>query len=235
MPDATVAYEPTNLELMEILLRVLCDKRPGKADALCIHGSIGNWRIDAALLLEAAKIRHESSCGFVVINGLTAEHSAKRNIAYLGHEIWLEQLLNLGIPKEKILLTLPAENTAAESENFLLMAKERDWRVIIIESMPHHQARCFLQMVADMKRLGIYLSVFNATFPNVDWGLEVERKVLAGQNALGQKDERGAFLDLAEGELERIKKYAVPSLDWTPHATIKEALEYLNNRDAGAL
>src|SRR3989344_3047503 len=223
-------YEPTLLEMMELMLRVLCDQRPIIADAIFIHGSIGNGRIDAALLSEAFKIYNESSCKFVVINGLTADHCAKRNIGYPGYEIWLKLLLRWGIPRDKILLTPPSEHTAAESENFLLMAKERGWRIVVIESMPHHQARCFLQIVATMKELSFYPRVFNTTICNVDWSLEVQRRDMAGKNALGQKDEQGAFLDLVRGELERIKKYAVVSPRWASHSTIKEALDYLRDR-----
>ena len=224
-------YEPTNLEIAEIFLRVLCDKAPEKADVLFIHSSFKDQYLEDCLTREATFLWQKGKCEFIVINGMTSLECAKENNISNGSEKYIERLISGGVLRDNILLIPSSHNTAEESQNILKMAKEKNWQTLLVMSTPHHQVRCFLTIVSTMEELDIHIKVYNTTFHNVDWDMKVVRKVLGGQNVLGQKDEEGSFISLMKGELERIKRYAIPSSNYNRSATIKEALDYLEKRD----
>jgi len=217
-------HSATNLEIFQLLLRVLCDELPAQADALLVHGGIDNPQLDALIIQSAADLYRSGHCWYIVLNGLTKKES------YLSYEAYLSGLISKGVKAEAIFQTFSALNTAEESESFLQMAKARNWRTLIIQSMPHHQMRCFLQMVAVMKKNNYPAKVYNSTFRQLDWDMPVLRRVFKGENILGQKDEAGPLISLVQGELERIEKYAANSTQWKKSATIQEGLAYLNKR-----
>ena len=150
----TKVYNPTNLEVASLFSRVLCDKAPSqKTDALFIHGELADLRIEEPLLLKAYKAWKDGLCELIVINGLTAKDCKKRNHGYRGYERYLAKLKKLGVPENSILIIPPSENTGLESQNFLLMAYDRNWHNLMIEAAPYHQARWFLQAVAANKKI----------------------------------------------------------------------------------
>ena len=225
------AYEPTHLEIAEIFLRVLCDKEPQKVDALCLHSCFNNAEIEDSLIAKAIGIWGKKICPYIVINGLTAGECIAANHACNGSETYINKLVSGGVPRESILLMPSSQNTPEESQNFLRMAQEKNWHSLLIMSMPYHQPRCFLSIVSAMEDLDIAVKVYNVTFHDVDWDILVKRRVFNGKNVLGQVDESGTYLSLMKNELERIQRYAVPGRGYIRHATIREALNYLEKRD----
>jgi hypothetical protein len=224
-------YNPTNLEVAELFSRVFCDKTPEKANAFFIHGEISDSRVEEPLFLKARDFWFDGRCEFLVVNGLAADRCQKLSQGYGGYEKCVTRLVELGIPRDRIAVMAPAENTAKESENFALMAKDNNWRTLLIGAAPYHQVRCFLHIIAAMKKIHFDAQVYNVTYHDVDWNVKVKRKVMFGQNILGQKDEIGPLFSLLRGEMERMERYAVPSPRYISSATFSEALKYLQERD----
>lgn len=217
--------DATELELIQLLLRVLCDKKPQKVDALFIHCGLNDSAIEQSLIEEAVGVWSVGGCDFIVLNGLVCDAN------YQGYTSYLSKLLAAGVPKENILALSSAQHTGTESEYLIALAKEKKWQSLIIESMPYHQMRCFLQIVAEMKRSDTKFRVYNLTFHDVDWNMHATKNILGGKNVLGQEYESGRLVDFMKSELERIQRYAVPSDRYIPHATVREALEYLSLRE----
>ena len=214
--------EPKALEMMEAMLFVLCDEEK-RSDALFVHG-----RGDGAqeVLFTAYEAYIKGLVPKIILNGLTGARCKELNLDYVGYEQWVQTLHELGVPPHDILLLSPSNHTAAESENFLLMAKEEGWTTLTIVGAPYHQLRCFLQIVASMERLGIDVDVYNLTFHNVNWAKNAAKLLLGGGEITGTR------VDQIVGEYERILKYADRNeRGFIHHATVQEMFTYLNKRN----
>lgn len=222
-----VVWKPTSEETMKALLMVLCDEAR-KTDCLFWHGSPTNsteHNFEAAK--EIANLYHSYCTRTIIINGLSRRTCKERHLCYPGHEDFTNELEFAGVSPQNITAIPPANHTAAESETLLVMMKERGWESVTIVSQPHHQLRCFLQIIASMKKLGIFVSVYNRTSPKVSWREPPKKPLLGG----GEID--GTLVDHVQGEHDRIVKYADPTgTGYSLNATIPEMFEYLKTRDS---
>jgi uncharacterized SAM-binding protein YcdF (DUF218 family) len=223
-------WKPSEVEIMQATLAVLCDKEAYVPDVVFLHGSPArDDELDERLVYEACELYGFKT--IFVLNGLTQKECLKLGLAYNGYEEWQEYLLNSGVGKEDIILLEPSKHTAAESMNLLLLAKENKWNNIVIMSYPYHQLRCFLQIIALMDEVRFYPNVYNRTFSGLDWTREMFKPVLGGGRAVD-----GTLKDHIAAEYERIVKYAQRGdSSFTRHATIPEMFEYIRSRDAKAL
>lgn len=220
-------WEPTSAEMMKAMLAVLLDKEAA-TDCLFWHGSptdsARQTRAQAGMI---AHLDRTAWFGKVIINGLTGGTCNAKNLCYPGAEIFRAALVSLGVNDGDIIEIPPANHTAAESEALLKLMKDREWNSVAIVSQPHHQLRCFLQIIASMKKLGIPVAAYNRTPRNVDWYESLKKPVLGG----GEID--GTLADHVAAENERITKYADPTgTDYSLNATIPEMFEYLKTRDS---
>lgn len=138
-----------------------------------------------------------------------------------------------GVSEKSIIILPPSSHTGAESRNLLLLAKERGWTKLAIASQPHHQLRCFLQIVALMSEVDYYPAVYNAPPPPIAWNYPMTKPVMAGGTAMTE-DVMGTLPDHIAAEMERIVMYAQPLVDggpkYTRNANFQEMFEYLDRR-----
>ncbi|MDP1719307.1 MAG: hypothetical protein Q8L24_02690 [bacterium] len=221
-----VVWKPTSEEMMKALLMVLTDKST-TTDCLFWHGSptnsrLQNWMASVAI----ADFCGASGTKNIIVNGLTATECRAKNLCYKGREYFLEALSARNIAREQVIIAPGTYHTAAESEALLVMMKEHGWKSVTIVSQPHHQLRCFLQIIASMKKLGIYVKAYNWTSWVVDWSESLEKPLLGG----GSMD--GTLVDQVQGEHDRIVHYADPTdTGYSLNATIPEMFEYLKTRE----
>lgn len=220
-------WNPTSAEMMKALLMVMMD-RGAETDCLFWHGSPTNsWMQNRGVASAIANFWKAGGTKNIIINGLTAAECHAKNLCYPGQEGFLEHLEAMSVPGEKVMIAPRAYHTAAESEALLLMMKERGWKSVTISSQPHHQLRCFLQIIASMQKLGIWVKAYNWTSSLADWSEPLKKPLLGG----GEID--GTLVDHVQGEHDRIVKYADPTgTGYSLNATIPEMFEYLKTRDA---
>ena len=208
-----------------------------KCDALFVHGSpVRDDTLDKRLLQVAVEC-YCSGLPMVVLNGLTREQCREKNLAYDGYEAWQDFLERSRVPKSDIVILPASPHTAAESRNFLALAKKEGWTRLTIASYPHHIVRCFQQIVALMPEAGFEPQVHALTFHNLGWGEVMKKPVMGGQTALGGKDVEGTLEEHISEEYVRQVAYAQepPLKDgkptYTRHATFPEVIAYLNRRE----
>ncbi len=226
-------WMPTHADVMAATVLVLSEE-PVQSDTLFIHGSQGDAELDELETVQAGEFFYNGFCKRVVLNGLTAEVCKELNLAYRGYEVFLEGLTErMSIPMENIQLLVPSNNTAAESENLLTLARECGWKTITVMSYPHHQLRCFLQIVEAMRKLDIRVRAYNQSFRLKDslWHKSMTKAVMAG-GAAGGVSVVGELRDHVSAEFARIVKYGQKkSAGFIPHATIEEAFAYIRERE----
>ena len=155
--------EPSALDMMRMMYVSLGDLLPAVCDAHLVHGAPATEEHHyRRLLREVADHYRMGAVGGVVINGLSVDECKRQNQAYCGFEIYQDILINFGIPEKRIELLPPSRHTGAELCNFLDMARIRKWQNLIISSLPHHQLRCFLQIVALLEH-PYWFKVYNMT------------------------------------------------------------------------
>ena len=225
-------WMPTHAEVMAATILMLSEE-PVRSDALFIHGSQGDRELDEREMSRAATLYCRKLFRKIVLNGLTAERCKKLNLAYSGYEVFHQGLRERGVWQGDIELLAPSNHTAAESENLLVLARNRGWERVTIMSYPHHQLCCFLSIVEAMRKLGIWIRVYNQSFRLEDslWQKSMTKVVIAG-GAAGGTPVEGDLRAHVAAEFARIVKYGQKSGDgFIPHATIEEAFAYIRGRD----
>lgn len=221
-------WHPSSEEMMKALLMVLTDTGiEAPTECLFWHGSPTNSRShDRYAARSIAKFYRAGGTDNIVVNGMDGKTCKERNLCYPGHEMFIGELRSLGVAAEDITMIPPSNHTAAESENLLRMCLQRNWKSVTITSAPHHQLRCFLQIIASMTKLGIRVDAYNRTFYEVDWREPLKKPLLDG----GEID--GMLVDHVQAEHDRIVKYAnADGVQFTKNATIPEMFDYLKTRE----
>jgi hypothetical protein len=229
-------WVPTPLEISQAQVAVLADTLPLQCDAVFIHGSpIRDDQLDRQILKKVMDNYMQGRFSRIILNGLTEEACREKNLAYAGCGPWIKTLGFVDNPGMDIVLLEPSAHTGAESRNLLKMAKEKGWQKIAISSHPHHQLRCFLQIIALMEEVGWTPDVYNIPGPAIDWNRQLKKPVMAGTGF--SEDVNGTLSDHIAAEYERIVAYAQqPEVvdgkpKFTRHATIPEMMEYLAKRN----
>jgi ABC-type uncharacterized transport system substrate-binding protein len=139
-----------------------------------------------------------------------------------------------GVPEQCIEHLPPSRHTAAESSNLLDMARVRGWQNLIVSSLPHHQLRCFLQIVALIAH-PYWCKVYNMTIGGISLMSTVSKPAWIDSQ---WPSVSAPLLDHFEEEFKRILLYAEePNVidgvaEFSRHATISEALAYVRWRDS---
>lgn len=230
-------WQPTPLEVMSAMTFVLSEE-PVPSDALYILGSQADKDLDAREIKTAADLYKLGFIPRIVVHGATIEEVSRSfDLTDYGVEFLKAELMKFGVPEKDILATPSSYHTAGELKNLLRMAQERGWGTITIMAYPHHQLRCFLQIIALMEETGVRLKVYNKSFwlGDIDWKRPIKRPVHKGQNILGLKDIDAPMYGNIAAEYERVVKYAQDPASsgqkYTRHATIPEMFHYISERD----
>ena len=225
------SWVPTPLEMMKAQIAVLRDPINKKNNALFIHApGTNNSYLDNKLINSAVNCYRNNLTNSIILNSLSSTKNKKKSNEY-NYQTWKNILIKKGVEEKDIQSIPPSLHTAQETEQFLNLAKNKKWSKIIIATHPQHQLRCFLQIVAIMKKNNFWPKVYNLTHEGIPWKCNMEKKSLA-------HTVRGPLSKQIEQEYCRIINYAKkPKLNalkiptHTCSATIPEMLIYLNKRD----
>ena len=227
-------YQPRLSLFAQLLDRVLSLNVPKKGvDAILVHAApIRDDDLDKAVLDPIINLYNDGPHFNIVLNGLTAGQCLAKNLAYGGFKKWEAYLKECGVHEDHIIVMKASGHTAAESSNFLDLAKEKGWKTLGIGSYNHHVLRCFLQIVKLMEIKTFRVPVYVVPGRDLPWDIELKKPVLNGVAASGGGDVQGAFTVHFMEEMQRLFIYAQepnPVGKFTPHATLEDGLAYLDS------
>ncbi len=104
----------------------------------------------------------------------------------------LVKLIELGVPEKDIFLEEASQNTAEQARNIISLAKQNNWKRIILVASHYHQLRAFLTFLKALKDSKIDLEIINSPTRDLSW---------FEQNPWGKR------IELLESEYEKIEKY----------------------------
>lgn len=223
-------WTPNALEMMQAQIAVLTDCPPINCDAIFIHWvPIQNNTLNKKHLHVICNAYKNKLTNTIILNPLTKAVCRSEQIYSTGvYETLQKGLISSGIRKTDIDTIPLAFNTAEESREFLKLAKSKGWKKLIISSQPHHQLRCFLQIIALMHEINFYPKVYNLTHYKIPQNIVFKRSVLKNKPFVEK------FFEHVRTEYERIVRYANLSKDgkkFIRHANIPEMITYLSQRD----
>ncbi|MDQ3014266.1 MAG: YdcF family protein [bacterium] len=236
MIDGMPGWNPTPDEVALAEVAVLSDVIPAQCDAVLIHGAPArDNELDQRLLASVVEKYKARKVSAIVINGLSVDDCVAKNLAYAGYEPWQQFLMSQGVHPDDIVILEPSVHTGAESVNFLKLAFQNGWGKLMISTHPHHQMRCFLQIISMIKELGISCDVYNAPGPGIPWKKILIKTALKG-GTVNTQDLNAPLAHHIKHELKSAIRYAqVPAVkdgkrEFTPNASIPEMLKYLDKR-----
>ncbi|MBI4093536.1 YdcF family protein [Candidatus Kaiserbacteria bacterium] len=121
-----------------------------------------------------------------------------------------EEMVRLGVPKEKVLLEEVGPHTRGEADRGMELAKKYGWRTILIVTSPHHEYRAFLTFLKAMRDARLDLRLVRATAP-LSWSEETPW---------------GKRIDLLGQEFDRIVEYQKKG----DVASYEEGIAYLESQ-----
>lgn len=188
-----------NFEEIELLSFIYNDKLKIADAVVCLEGD-GYARVD-----ESIRLFKEKWAPMVVVTG-----GLENPPFSIVSEKEAEYLALKGIPEKNIITIKAGMNTYEEAEEVIRLAKEKQWRKIILVTSHFHQTRAYLTFLMAMKRNNIHIEISNNPVRNLPW-FEYDTSS-SGKN----RKER-----LRE-EFEKIKQYQEKG-----HlVSFKEAIEY---------
>jgi hypothetical protein len=203
------------MELTELIIRILCDLRPGKkldgAYLFCqTQDNQDAVFASAERLYQNQRIRH------ILISKSPAQSG------YPGYQIWRAALIQTGIdPKDIICVDFEPGgtlNTLTEAQAMVCFAKQAAYRSLYVTAPPFHLVRAFMTAVTATLQLYPQLALYSSPGKTLPWEKEV---------AHSQGTTQGSRKDLIAAEFERIHKYQKKGdLDETT-----AVLKYLTRRD----
>lgn len=144
-------------------------------------------------------------------------------VAFAGKSIWTDRLVRLGVPQDRIIYAphlIPGEhgfNTKDESDAFLKVCSEREFKTGVIVTQPHQVVRAMLGAVRTINKNGYEIGVWSVSPQSTDWGKRVKGS---------QGNELKPRMEHIEDEIKRVFAYQ----DKGDLASFSELLNYLKNR-----
>lgn len=201
-------------ERIELLLRVLCDLVPPRADAVYLFAQT---EPNQASVFEAARrLLDRKVVGRVLISDCNAKSG------YIGADACRKAMVRAGIPQEAI-AEVPMEpteilHTKIEAQAVVRFARTQGYRTLILASAPFHQERAFMAVVTAALRDLPDLKVYSVPGKAQPW----DEVVTHSQGTL-----RGTRAELIDSEQRRIETYTAQG----DLACRADVLKYLRRRD----
>ena len=166
----------------EKFLHMIANEVPKPSDAIVILEGDGLARIP-----EGARLHREGYAPLVVLSGgvVNPPHS-------IHADEMLPHLIQAGVPEGAIIVERASLHTRAQGEEVMKLAKEREWKSVIIVASHYHQYRAYLTFLRAMQDAEMRIAIYNAPARALPWFIQ---------------DAQGRRIDLLEGEFERIEKY----------------------------
>lgn len=169
-----------------------------KSEAIILLEGDGFFRVDQAVKLYKANWADK----IIISGGL--DNPAQGS--YPAEKLLIE-LVNSGVVEKDIVLDFESQNTREQAENVLDMAKQRNWKRLILVASPYHQYRAFLTFLKRMQEINLDIEIINAPSRDLSWFIQ---------------NDWGSRFDLLESEFEKIEKYQTMG-----HvALFEDAIEY---------
>lgn len=201
-------------ERVELLLRVLCDRIPSRADAAYLFAQT---EPNQESVFQAARgLLHRKTVNRIWISDCTAKSG------YIGAAAYRQAMIRAGIPTETI-EEVPMEpteilHTQIESDTLVRFAKTRGYGTLLITSAPFHQERAFMAAVTAVIRNAPDLKIYSAPGQAQSW----DEVMTHSQGLL-----RGTRTEFIEPERQRIETYTAQGF----LASRADILAYLRRRD----
>ncbi len=201
-------------ERIELLLRILCDIVPAKADAAYFFAQT---EPNQESVFQAARgLLHRKTVERVWISDCAPKSG------YLGVTACREAMIAAGIGAETI-EEVPMEpteilHTQIEGNAVVRFAKERGYKKLLVTTAPFHQERAFMAAATAALRAYPELKIYSVPGKAQGW----DEMVTHSQGTLA-----GTRAELLEAERQRIERYAAQG----DLAGREEVLRYLRRRD----
>lgn len=201
-------------ERIELLLRILCDTVPAKADAVYLFAQTEPNQ--ESVFLAARGLLHRKAVGRVWISDCGPKSG------YIGAAACREAMIRAGIADEAI-EEVPMEpteilHTQIEGRAIVRFAKERGYEKLLVTTAPFHQERAFMAAATAAIRGYPELKIYSVPGEAQAW----DEIVTHSQGTLV-----GTRAELLEPERQRIERYAAQG----DLAGREEVLRYLHRRD----
>ncbi len=129
----------------------------GKVDAIFVWGrAVNEWqstRYDDGVLAMAAQLHRETGAP-VLVPGYTGRDEGQGDTGYPGPIVWGDALATLGVPT----ISTPngtGHNTKTEMDDFLDLAKAREWKTVLAVSQLSHILRAMLGAIQSSNEKGL--------------------------------------------------------------------------------
>ncbi len=201
-------------ERIELLLRILCDTVPAKADAVYLFAQTEPNQ--ESVFAAARGLLHRKAVERVWISDCAPKSG------YIGAAAYREAMVRAGIADEAI-EEVPMEptkilHTQIEGYSIVRFAKERGCTKLLVTTAPFHQERAFMAAATAALREYPELKIYSVAGKAQGW----DEKVTHSQGTLV-----GTRAELLEPERQRIERYTAQG----DLAGRGEVLRYLRRRD----
>lgn len=201
-------------ERVELLLRILCDTLPSRADAMYLFAQT---EPNQEGVFQAARgLLHRKTVGRILISDCAPKSG------YIGAGAYRKAMIRSGIAEETIdeVPMEPTEilHTQIESHALVRLARARGYESVIVTSAPFHQERAFMAAATAAMRGHPDLKVYSLPGKAQPW----DEVVTHSQGTLV-----GTRAELIEPEHHRVERYTVQG----DLACRDEVLRYLRQRD----
>jgi hypothetical protein len=201
-------------EQMELLLRVLCDALPERAEAAYL---LAETEPNQESVFHAGRrLLHEGRVDKLLISDCVPKSG------YIGAAAYRRAMRDGGIAEasiEEVLMEpTPILHTLIEAQTVVRHARSRGYRKLIVISAPFHQERAFITVVSEVIRQCPSLKVYSCPGRPLPWDEVVTHS---------QGVERKTRAEWIAAEQQRIEMYTAKG-DLRPYTDI---IAYLRTRD----
>jgi hypothetical protein len=201
-------------EQVELLLRVLCDTLPERADAAYLFAETEPNQ--ESVFHAGRQLLDEGRVGRLLISDCTPKSG------YIGATAYRRAMVGYGIAETNIeevpMEPTPILHTLIEAQTMIRCAKSRGYEKLVIVSVPFHQERAFITVASEAMREYPSLKVYSRPGLAQPW----DEVTVHSQGKL-----RGTRAELIAEEQKRIETYTAKG-DLLPRT---EITAYLRARD----
>jgi hypothetical protein len=201
-------------EQVELLLRILCDVPPERADAAYLFAETEPNQ--ESVFYAGRQLIEEGRVGRLLISNCTPKSG------YIGVTAYRQAMVAYGIAPEAIeevpMEPTPILHTLIEAQTTIRHAQAKGYKSLVVTSVPFHQERAFITVVSAALRAYPSLKVYSCPGRPQPW----DEVTVHSQGKL-----RGTRAALIAEEQKRIDLYTAQG-DLLPRAQI---LAYLRSRD----
>lgn len=214
MEDLSVRrFFSSTTQAVELCARIFKDNLPDNADAIYAYGCAKEN--EESVLLTTQFLAFSSRIKTLVIPGHGPYVIHGDILAYSGEGSWREALKEAGIKVKSTKIENGFFNTYTESLALIRVARENDWKKVIVVAFPGHIIRAFTSAVTAVRKEGWCGRIYACSGATLPW-----LECAPHSQDSGRIMRRAAI----QAECDRLDKY-------NNLLVAREVLDYLNERD----